>query len=59
MQFVDARDPGDIEAGADVPATDRLDGHDVAIHVFKTGQEQCQIGTAVVPHGGQRAKWGF
>jgi hypothetical protein len=39
--------------------TGQIDGHDVAIHVFKAGKYQGQIGTAVVPRGAQRSKWGF
>jgi hypothetical protein len=39
--------------------TGQIDGHDVALHVFKQGKHQGQIGTGVVPQGQQRAKWGF
>jgi hypothetical protein len=39
--------------------TGRIKGHDVAMHVYKEGKYQGQIGVVVVPRGGQRAKWGF
>lgn len=39
--------------------TGQIDGHDVALHVFKQGKHRGQIGTGVVPQGHQRAKWGF
>jgi len=39
--------------------TGQIDGHEVAIHVYKDGQYAGEIATAVVPKGYQRVKWGF
>ncbi len=39
--------------------TGYVDGTEVAIHVFKQGPFAGEIGTAVVPSGYQRVKWGF
>ena len=39
--------------------TGEVDGHNVAVHVYKEGKYQGEIGTAVQPQGHQLTKWGF
>ena len=39
--------------------TGRIDGHDVALQIYKSGKYQGEIGNAVIPGGYQRRMWGF
>ena len=49
----------DLRGTATKVFTGQVDGHNVALHVFKEGKFQGELGTAVVPKGEQLRKWGF